>query len=105
VFNSTADNSAYTAIMPERSLVALNTAATANAKLSAALPFDRPDAVPQEIADRIFWQSVFGKDSKPPPPGPNGSVKERERAKKAMAIYARGGDVAGYLKAQTDNDD
>jgi hypothetical protein len=107
VFSATPDNTPYTAITPERSLTALNTAATANAKLSAALPFDRPDAVPQEIADRILWQSVFGKDSKPPRPGPNGSVREHERAVKALSIYAHGGDVAAYLnqQAKQDNDD
>jgi hypothetical protein len=105
VFSGTPDNTAYTAIKPERSLTALNPANAANAQLSAALPFDRPDAVPQELADRILWQSVFGKDSIPPRPGPNGSVRERQRAAQALAIFARGGDVAAFLKQTPDDDD
>ncbi len=112
-FNSTPDNTPYTAITPERSLTALNTAAAANAKLSAALPFDRPDAVPEAIADRILWQSVFGKDSKPPSPGPNASRAESARADAVMALYEKNKSspdkakraISEFLAHQTDDDD
>ncbi len=104
-FNPTADNTAYTAITPERSLTALNPANAANAELSAAMPFNQPDLVPQEISDRILWQSVYGKDSPPPRPGPNASRREHERAVQAMKIYARGGNVAAYLENQPRDDD
>ncbi|HWY23924.1 MAG TPA: hypothetical protein VNX47_03330, partial [Nevskia sp.] len=95
----------YDAIKPERSLTALNPANAANAALSAALPFDRMDAVPQELADRILWQSVFGKNSKPPRPGPNASLREHQRAVEAMQVYARGGDVAAFLKQREEDGD
>jgi YVTN family beta-propeller protein len=104
-FNATADTTAYTAILPERSLTAINPANAANAQLSAALPFSHPDAVPQEISDRILWQSVYGKDSIPPPPGPHASLREHQRAVQAMAIYAHGGDVAAFLAGQGKPDD
>ena len=106
VFTSTPDDTAYAAITPERSLTALNAADAPNAALSAALPFDRPDAVPQEIADRILWQSVYGKDSAPPRPGPNASAAEHRRAVEAMQIYLHGGDVRQFLgQTRADDDD
>jgi hypothetical protein len=105
VFTATADNTAYNAITPERSLTALNAADAPNAALSAALPFDRPDAVPQEIAERILWQSVYGKDSEPPPPGPHASAAEHGRAVEAMQVYLHGGDVRQFLDRNPDDDD
>jgi len=104
-FNTTADDSTYNAITPERSLTAINPADAANAELSAAMPFNRPDLVPQEISDRILWQSVYGKDSPPPRPGPNASRLEHQRAVQAMAVYARGGNVAAFLEKQVKDDD
>jgi YVTN family beta-propeller protein len=104
LFSGTPDNTAYSAITPERSLVALNPANAANAQLSAALPFDRPDAVPQELADRILWQSVFGKDSVPPAPGPHASLREHQRAVLAMDAYLHGRDVRAALRSLGDDD-
>ena len=63
------DGTRYRAIQPQQSLTEVNPANAANAKLSAALPWDKPDYVPQELADRILWQSVFGAGSRPPAPG------------------------------------
>jgi DNA-binding beta-propeller fold protein YncE len=103
-FSATPDNSSYDAITPERSLTALNPANAANAALSAALPFDREDAVPQELADRILWQSVFGPGSEPPPPGPHASQREHLRTMAAVQAYREGRDVRAALRALGDND-
>ena len=63
----------YDAILPQQSLTATNTAASPGAALSARLPFDRMDAVPQAVSDRILWHAVHGARSTAPPPGPNAS--------------------------------
>ena len=55
----------YNAIQPEQSMTETNPEDAANAELSAAMPLDVTDHVPQPIADRIIWQSVFGADSQP----------------------------------------
>jgi DNA-binding beta-propeller fold protein YncE len=87
----------YHAIQPEQSMTETNPANAANAKLSAAMPWDVTDHVPQEIADRIIWQSVFGSSSEPPPPGPNASPIERARARGAMRVFRRGGSPRRWL--------
>lgn len=71
----------YAAIQPEVSLTETNPANAPNAALSAALPFDQADLVPQRISDRILWQSVYGPDSDPPVPGPEFSPLERARGR------------------------
>ncbi|KAB1118157.1 hypothetical protein F6X68_33125, partial [Micromonospora sp. AMSO12t] len=88
--SQTPDTRTYTAILPERSLVEQNgkTAASQafarNApelyRLSQAPPWRRPDAVPQELADRIHYANVWGDDRHYPGPGPNASVEEHQRA-------------------------
>jgi len=70
----------YTAITPQVSLTEQNAPKAANARLSERVPFGTHDAVPQEISDRIIWQSVYGPHSVPPPPGPNASPAEHARA-------------------------
>ena len=80
----------YKAIQPEQDLEEVNPAGAPNARLSAQLPWDEVDYVPQRIADRIIWQSVFGASSEPPPPGPNASSIERARATGAMDRFRRG---------------
>jgi hypothetical protein len=87
----------YTAIQPAQSMTETNSVSAANARLSAALPWDRVDAVPQRLADRIVWQSVFGPGSEPPAPGPNASPVERARATEALRLFRTGGDVRGWL--------
>jgi YVTN family beta-propeller protein len=79
-FSTTADDSTYDAIQPEQDLLAVNPPNAANGELSAKLPFNRVDAVPQAISDMILWQRVHGAKSKPPAPGPNASQREHERA-------------------------
>jgi DNA-binding beta-propeller fold protein YncE len=100
-FDTTADpnGTGYTAVQPTQSLRELNTARSPSAALSARLPFNRLDAVPQEIFDRILWHSVYGAKSTPPPPGPNGSAIEHQRAVAALRIMRRGGNVRDYLES------
>jgi hypothetical protein len=78
-FDSQAGNSdAYDAIKPNVSLTEKNTSATPNSGFSARLPLATPDRVPQRYLDKILWQYVHGKGSKPPPPGPNASGEDEE---------------------------
>ncbi len=67
------NNEPYDAIIPNVDLTATNTASAPNAKLSARLPLESTDQVPQRVLDRILWQYRHGADSEPPPPGPNAS--------------------------------
>ncbi len=103
-FASQADDAAYNAIKPEQDLLAVNPKTAANAALSAAMPFDHTDAVPQEISDRILWQRVHGAGSVPPPPGPNASRREQARALAALEAYRQGKDVWAALQAAGDDD-
>ena len=95
----------YEAIQPQVDLTEVNPANAPNAKLSAALPYDQVDVVPQRISDRILWQSIFGADSMPPPAGPNHSPIERARAVGAMKRYRTGRNVRRYLLAQGGSED
>ncbi len=87
----------YRAIQPEQSLTEVNPASAPNARLSAALPWDKADAVPQRLADRILWQSVFGAGSTPPLPGPNASPTERARATGALRRFKAGLSTRTFL--------
>jgi hypothetical protein len=87
----------YRAIQPQQSLTEVNPADAPLARLSAALPWDRADHVPQRLADRILWQSVYGADSRPPPPGPNASPLERARATGALERFRSGRSVRAWL--------
>ncbi|MEJ7751025.1 MAG: alkaline phosphatase family protein [Thermoleophilaceae bacterium] len=73
----------YTALPPNVSLTQRNTAASPNAAFSRGLPLDYTDKTPQRYLDRILWQYVHGKDSEPPPPGPNASGLDEEAWKQA----------------------
>jgi hypothetical protein len=89
VFTATPDPTPYSAITPTQSLTALNVAATASAAMSAAMPWDQLDAVPQRLSDIILWKAVYGEDSTPPAPGPNASRAESARADAVMALYEK----------------
>ena len=65
----------YTAIVPTQSRTQLNKATSPGAALSASLDFSRADKVDQQVLDGILWQSVYGADATPPPPGPGASSK------------------------------
>jgi hypothetical protein len=102
-FGTTSDptGTVYTAVQPAQNLMELNTSSSPGAALSARLPFNRLDAVPQEIFDRILWHSVYGAHSRAPSPGPHASALERHRATEAWRIMRRGGDVRAYLNSTT----
>src|SRR5262249_29738043 len=99
VFADTADTtgSVFDDVMPQQNLAELNTPSSADAALSEKLPFDRIDAVPEEIMDRILWHSVYGQDSTPPAPGPNASPAEHTRAAVTMRLLMHGGDAKAWL--------
>jgi DNA-binding beta-propeller fold protein YncE len=101
VFTTTPDNTTYTAIMPTQNIQAVNPSNAPNATLSARLPWDHMDAVPQAISDRILWQRVYGIHSEPPPPGPNASRREHQRALDMMAALRAG----KYVRNMVDKDD
>jgi DNA-binding beta-propeller fold protein YncE len=68
----------YDAILPDVNLTERNTAASPNARFSSRLPLNETDRTPQRYLDRILWQYVHGRNSEPPPPGPNASgIDER----------------------------
>lgn len=100
-FSDKPDLTPYTAIQPQQDVHEMNTAAAPNAALSSAMPFDQKDAVPQEVLDRILWQSVYGAQAQPPAPGPNASPAEHARADAAMAAVHAGQQPA---PAQPDGD-
>ena len=87
----------YTAIQPEQSMTETNSTSAPNAALSLALPFDRVDAVPQRLSDKIMWESVFGAGSSPPPAGPNRSPVERARATGALRLLRAGKSARRWL--------
>ncbi|GAC1629627.1 MAG: alkaline phosphatase family protein [Nevskia sp.] len=105
VFTATPNLAPYDAVTPTQSLTALNTASTATAKMSAALPWDVTDAVPQALSDYILWKAVYGEDSIVPVPGPNASPAEHARAQRALELYRKGGDLRAFLTNTRDADD
>ena len=54
-----------------QNLLATNAHGTHGARVSARLDFTHLDAVPQHALDNLLWESVHGRRSKPPAPGPN----------------------------------
>jgi len=95
----------YRAIQPQQSLTEVNPPNAANARLSASLPWDKIDFVPQRLADRILWQSVFGRGSTPPPAGPNASPAERARAVGALRRLRRGDSARRWLLRSAGEED
>jgi hypothetical protein len=87
----------YHAIQPEQSMTETNAANAPAAALSAALPFDKVDAVPQRLSDQIIWQSVFGAGSTPPPAGPHASPAEHARATGALRVLRAGKSARRWL--------
>ncbi len=78
VFSNKPVNSAPISVVPAKvNLLARNTAAGPDAKLSDSLPLHQTDAVPQQTLDSILWQSVYGAHSTPPSPGPHGSTTDQ----------------------------
>jgi DNA-binding beta-propeller fold protein YncE len=86
-----ANNEGYDAIKPNVSLTERNTNATPNSGFSQRLPLDTPDRVPQRYLDKILWQYVHGRESKPPPPGPNASGEDEEEFEQDGQLEPPGG--------------
>lgn len=82
------DNTPYKVITPAQDIGQTNGASAAMAAMSQRLPWNRLDAVPQAISDRILWAAVHGAGSPPPPPGPNASPAEHARALSVAAALA-----------------
>src|SRR5262249_51251679 len=78
----------YSVISPNQDIGAKNPESAAASRLSAALPWNHLDAVPQEISDRILWAAAHGETSKPPSPGPNASPQEHRRAAIAWSLLS-----------------
>jgi YVTN family beta-propeller protein len=82
------NNAPYNVINPTQDIGAINPEHAAMARVSAALPWNRLDAVPQELSDRILWASAHGAASRAPSPGPNASPTEHARALSVAAALA-----------------
>ena len=91
--NEPPDLRPYRAIQPEQNLDEVNAPNAAMARVSAAMPWDLTDHVPQPIVDRILRASVYGREA-PVRPGPNASRAELDRARRALRAYRRGGRPA-----------
>ena len=93
------DLTPYTAVTPTQPLTELTT--TAPTGLTAVLPYNDVDLVPQQLFDQVLWHSVYGPRSSPPPPGPNASPAEADRARGAVSAYRQHRSVASWLMAHT----
>jgi YVTN family beta-propeller protein len=82
------DNTPYNVIAPTQDIGAINPEHAAMARMSAKLPWNRLDAVPQELSDKILWAAVHGSASPTPRPGPNASPVEHARALSVAAALA-----------------
>jgi YVTN family beta-propeller protein len=91
------NNTPYNVIAPTQDIAATNSASAAAAKVSAALPWNRLDAVPQEISDKVLWAAVHGIKSPPPAPGPNASPAEHERAVLVWSMLSAHKNVKAWL--------
>ena len=103
-FTSTPDNSPYQAIKPAVSLALVNKGGPLSAEMSAMLPFDQVDAVPQELSDYILYKAVYGENFQPPRAGPDASAAEHRRALTALDMIAHG-ESPGSLLIRSSLDD
>jgi hypothetical protein len=75
VFQPTPANSEpYSVIPPNVSLVQRNPNTAMDRALSRGYNWHRTDAVPQDVFDRVLWYATHGRNSRPPPPGPNAAA-------------------------------
>jgi hypothetical protein len=87
----------YTAIQPEYPLSATNARNAPLAELSAAMPYDSLDLVPQAVSDAILHAAVFGSLEGFQGPGPNASRAEHHRAVGALHAVADGRSARAWL--------
>jgi DNA-binding beta-propeller fold protein YncE len=77
VFSPTPDNLApYDAIRPAVNQLERNPGDAPGAALSTRMNRRGTDGWPQRVLDRVLWRSVHGRDSTPPPPGPNATHED-----------------------------
>src|SRR5262249_15248797 len=86
----------YNAVTPTQSLDQVNVAPPAG--IDAVLPYDDLDLVPQQLFDAALYRSVYGPQFAVPPPGPNASPLEADRARSAVSVWRGGGNVTAYLR-------
>ena len=72
VFSSTPVNlQPYSVISPRYPLLKRNANTAFDRAMSAGYRWNIPDQMPQYMFDRVLWWAVHGRQSTPPPPGPN----------------------------------
>jgi hypothetical protein len=67
----------YRALRPNQPLTEMNTAESPGAKESQRWDFTHPDRAPETELNRVIWQSVHGRDSRPPAPVEEVQVRPR----------------------------
>ncbi len=77
----------YDAIVPGVDLTALNPNTLANRRVSAGLPLNSLDQLPQRKLDAILWHYARGNRSAVPPPGPNASGQDGAGADRAEGNF------------------
>jgi hypothetical protein len=90
------DLSPYTAVTPTQSLAEVTTSSPRG--IDGVLPYNDVDLVPQSLFDAALYRSVFGPSFQPPPPGPDASLAEQDRARGAYTAWLRGDDVGAWLR-------
>jgi hypothetical protein len=61
----------YDVIPPTYPLLERNPNTAADRALTHGYNWIQADRIPQEVFDRVLWAAVHGRQSQPPPPGPN----------------------------------
>jgi YVTN family beta-propeller protein len=89
------DNTPYNVITPEQDIGEKNTASSAFASISKAMPWDRLDAVPQGVSDKILWAAVHGTSVPAAPAGPNAAAVEQELSQRVWNSLTGHASVPG----------
>ena len=74
------DAAPYNVVAPIYDIAKTNGSNAPLGLMSDKLPWNHIDWVPQAISDQILWASAHGAGSIAPPPGPNASQDEEQRA-------------------------
>jgi YVTN family beta-propeller protein len=86
------DDTPYEVITPEQDIGEKNTSSSPLASASKQLPWNRMDAIPQGVSDKIVWASVHGTSVPAPPAGPNPAPAEKELSQRVWkALTGRKG--------------
>jgi hypothetical protein len=93
----------YNVVAPAQDIGQTNTTSSPAAQTSSALPWNQLDAVPQAVSDKVLWAAVHGSASPPPPPGPNASPAEHQRAVLVWSMLAAHKNVRALLEQERDH--